>query len=148
MPSSTISGTVSSPKLSVAVDMGNPFLNLTVDGFLKIGAVGVTKSLVEDTYKAIDKGSLSKSTLEHGLKKMCKEGVYWGAVGGVYVGTEYGIERVRGTRDWKNAMLAGAVTGAVTAAASNKGKDNVVIDAITGGALAAASQFLNYHYFY
>lgn len=39
MPSSTFSGTVSTPKLSVAVDMGNPFLNLTVDAFLKIGAV-------------------------------------------------------------------------------------------------------------
>ncbi|KAF3552864.1 hypothetical protein F2Q69_00012102 [Brassica cretica] len=63
MPSSTFSGTVSSPKLSVAVDMGNPFLNLTVDGFLKIGAVGVTKSLVEDTYKAIDKGSVNEGPL-------------------------------------------------------------------------------------
>ncbi|KAF8102753.1 hypothetical protein Rs2_30973 [Raphanus sativus] len=148
MPSSTFSGTVSSPKLSVAVDMGNPFLNLTVDGFLKIGAVGVTKSLVEDTYKAIDKGSVSKSTIEHALKKMCKEGVYWGSVAGVYVGTEYGIERIRGTRDWKNAMLAGAATGAVISAATNKGKDKVVVDAIMGGALATASQFLNNHYFY
>jgi hypothetical protein len=65
MPSSTFSGTVSTPKLSVAVDMGNPFLNLTVDAFLKIGAVGVTKSLAEDTYKAIDKGkplTLSNTT--------------------------------------------------------------------------------------
>jgi hypothetical protein len=45
--------------------MGNPFLNLTVDAFLKIGAVGVTKSLAEDTYKAIDKGkplTLSNTT--------------------------------------------------------------------------------------
>ncbi|VVB01900.1 unnamed protein product [Arabis nemorensis] len=148
MPSSTFSGTVSSPKLSVAIDMGHPFLNLTVDGFLKIGAVGLTKSLAEDTYKAIDKGSLSKSTIEHALKKMCKEGAYWGSVAGVYVGTEYGIERIRGTRDWKNAMLAGAVTGAVVSAASNKGKDKVVVDAITGGALATASKFLNDHYFY
>lgn len=61
---------------------------------------------------------------------MCKEGAYWGktcvalcnmasstskyissikcislstltgAIGGVYVGTEYGVERIRGTRDW------------------------------------------------
>lgn len=40
------------------------------------------------------------------------------------------------------------MTGAVISAASNKGKDKVVVDAITGGALATASQFLNYHYFY
>nr|AAM60853.1 putative membrane channel protein [Arabidopsis thaliana] len=148
MPSSTFSGTVSTPKLSVAVDMGNPFLNLTVDAFLKIGAVGVTKSLAEDTYKAIEKGSLSKSTLEHALKKLCKEGVYWGAAGGVYIGTEYGIERIRGSRDWKNAMLAGAATGAVLSAVGKKGKDTIVIDAILGGALATASQFVNNHYFY
>ncbi|XP_010510565.1 PREDICTED: outer envelope pore protein 16-1, chloroplastic-like [Camelina sativa] len=148
MPSSEFSGTVSTPKLSVAVDMGNPFLNLTVDAFLKIGAVGVTKSIAEDAYKAIDKGSLSKNTLENALKKLCAEGVYWGAAAGVYVGTEYGIERVRGTRDWKNAMLAGAATGAVLSAAGKKGKDTVVIDAILGGALATASQFLNNHYFY
>lgn len=57
MPSSTFSGTVSSPKLSVAVDMGNPFLNLTVDGFLKIGAVtSLTLSL-----------SLSFSLMGHSL---------------------------------------------------------------------------------
>ena len=36
MPSARLSG---SPRLDVAIDMGNPFLNLTVDGFLKIGAV-------------------------------------------------------------------------------------------------------------
>ena len=59
------------------------------------------------------------------LKKMCKEGAYWGkchclclfilkmrnrlknsfndptgTVAGVYVGMEYGAERIRGTRDW------------------------------------------------
>lgn len=48
----------------------------------------------------------------------------------------------------KNAMLAGAATGAVISAATNKGKDKVVVDAIMGGALATASQFLNNHYFY
>jgi hypothetical protein len=93
-------------------------------------------------------GSLSKSTLEHALKKLCKEGVYWGAAGGVYIGTEYGIERIRGSRDWKNAMLAGAATGAVLSAVGKKGKDTIVIDAILGGALATASQFVNNHYFY
>ena len=39
MPHSRFSGSVSSPKVDVAIDMGNPFLNLTVDGFLKIGTV-------------------------------------------------------------------------------------------------------------
>jgi hypothetical protein len=44
----------------------------------------------------------------------------------------------------KNAMLGGALTGALISAASKKSKDNVVIDAIAGGAIATASTFLNY----
>ncbi|KAM3364641.1 hypothetical protein ACQJBY_014790 [Aegilops geniculata] len=38
------------------------------------------------------------------LKKMCKEGAYWGAVAGVYVGMEYGVERVRGEYDWMRQL--------------------------------------------
>ncbi|GAU17336.1 hypothetical protein TSUD_110530 [Trifolium subterraneum] len=56
---------------------------------------------------------------------MCKEGAYWGAIAGVYVGAEYGVERIRGTRDWKNAMIGGAVTGALVSAASNNKKDKI-----------------------
>jgi hypothetical protein len=39
MPRSGFYGSLSSPKVDVVIDMGNPFLNRTVDGFLKIGAV-------------------------------------------------------------------------------------------------------------
>ncbi|XP_037481051.1 outer envelope pore protein 16-1, chloroplastic-like [Triticum dicoccoides] len=38
------------------------------------------------------------------LMKMCKEGAYWGAVAGVYVGMEYGVERVRGVYDWMRQL--------------------------------------------
>ncbi|KAK9114475.1 hypothetical protein Syun_021272 [Stephania yunnanensis] len=75
---------------------------------------------------------------------MCQEGAYWGAVAGVYVGSEYGIERIRGTRDWKNAMLGGALTGALVSAASNNDKNKIIMDAITGGAVATAAEFINY----
>ncbi|KAL5991938.1 Outer envelope pore protein 16, chloroplastic [Asimina triloba] len=78
------------------------------------------------------------------LKKMCKEGAYWGAIAGVYVGMEYGVERIRGTRDWKNALIGGVITGALVSAASNNNRDKVVRDAITGGAVATAAEFLNY----
>jgi len=44
----------------------------------------------------------------------------------------------------KNAMIGGAVTGALVSAASNNNKDKIVVDAITGGALATAAEFLNY----
>ncbi|KAE8711430.1 Outer envelope pore protein 16 [Hibiscus syriacus] len=74
---------------------------------------------------------------------MCKEGAYWGTVAGVYVGMEYGVGRIRGTTDWKNAMIGGALTGAVISAATNNDKERIVSDALTGGAIATASVFLN-----
>ncbi|KAF5186225.1 Outer envelope pore protein 16-1 protein [Thalictrum thalictroides] len=135
---------LSSPKLDVVIDTGNPFLNLTVDGFLKIGSVAVAKVAVEETYHCLSKGSISQKNFEHTLKKMCKEGVYWGSVAGLYVGMEYGMERIRGTRDWKNAMLGGALTGALVSAASSSNRDKIVTDAIAGGAIATGALFLNY----
>ncbi|GFP82335.1 outer envelope pore protein 16 chloroplastic, partial [Phtheirospermum japonicum] len=50
MPRGTFSGLLSSPKVDLIVDMGHPFLNLTVDGFLKIGAVAAAKVAAEETY--------------------------------------------------------------------------------------------------
>ncbi|KAI5425077.1 variant 2 [Lathyrus oleraceus] len=144
MPRSSFSGSLSSPKLDVVIDMGNPFLNLTVDGFLKIGAVAATRSVAEDTFHIIRKGSISSNDFEKSLKKMCKEGAYWGAIAGVYVGMEYGVERIRGTRDWKNAMFGGAVTGALVSTSNNNKKDKIAVDAITGAAIATAAEFINY----
>ncbi|XP_020244870.1 outer envelope pore protein 16, chloroplastic [Asparagus officinalis] len=144
MPSSGFSGLVSSRKVDVTIDLGNPFLNKTVDGFLKIGTVAASSVAVEETYHCLKKGSISKAKVEDALKKMCKEGAHWGAVAGVYVGMEHGMERIRGTRDWKNAMVGGAVTGALISAASNRNKDQIIVDAIRGGAVATAAEFLNY----
>ena len=41
-------------------------------------------------------------------------------------------------------MIGGALTGAVISAATNSDKDRIVVDAITGGAIATAAEFLNY----
>ena len=41
-------------------------------------------------------------------------------------------------------MIGGALTGALVSAASNNNRDKIVMDAITGGAVATASEFLNY----
>ncbi|KAJ0962385.1 hypothetical protein J5N97_030213 [Dioscorea zingiberensis] len=144
MPWGRISGSLNTPKVEVAIDMGNPFLNRTVDGFLKIGVVGASKVAAEETYHCIKGGNVSKAKVKDALGKMCKEGFYWGTVAGVYVGMEYGMERIRGRRDWKNAMLGGAMTGALISAASNNARDKVIVDAISGAAVATAAEFLNY----
>lgn len=40
-------------------------------------------------------------------------------------------------------MIGGALTGALVSAVGNNNKDRIVTDALTGGAIAAASVFLN-----
>ncbi|XP_042469525.1 outer envelope pore protein 16, chloroplastic-like [Zingiber officinale] len=144
MPRNVFSGSISSPRIDVAIDMGNPFLNRTVDGFLKIGTVAASRVAAEETFHFVHKGSISKGKIEDALKRMCKEGAYWGTVAGVYVGVEYGMERARGTKDWKNAMLGGALTGLLISAVSNNNRDKVFKDAITAGAVATAAEFINY----
>ena len=144
MTRSVFGASLTSPKVDVIFDMGNPFLNHTVDGFLKIGAVAAAKTAVEETYHVVKRGDISHHKFEQSLKNMCKEGAYWGTLAGVYVGMDYGVERIRGTRDWKNALIGGALTGALISAASNNKGDKIVMDAITGGAVATAAEFLNY----
>ncbi|GAA0152995.1 amino acid transporter [Lithospermum erythrorhizon] len=144
MPHRRFSGSLTAPKVDLFLDLGNPFLNLTVDSFLKIGTVAVGKAAAEEAYHVAKRGSISNHNFEHSLKKMCKEGAYWGTVAGLYVGMEYGMERIRGTRDWKNAMIGGALTGAIVSAASSKSGDKIVMDAIAGGAVATAAEFINY----
>ncbi|KZV18061.1 outer envelope pore protein 16, chloroplastic [Dorcoceras hygrometricum] len=157
-----ISGSLSSPKVDVMVDLGNPYLNLAVDGFLKIGAVrgkkidpfhyclcysrvSVKLSLLFCVWLLLrDSGSISSEKVEYSLKRMCREGASWGAVAGVYVGVENGVEKLRGIKDWKNAAISGALTGAVLSAATNRNRDKIVLDAITGGAVATAAEFLNH----
>lgn len=42
----------------------------------------------------------------------------------------------------KNALLAGAATGALISAVGNNKRNKIVQDAITGGAVATAAQFI------
>ncbi|TYI73180.1 hypothetical protein E1A91_D07G113300v1 [Gossypium mustelinum] len=100
MPSTRFLGSLSTPRVDITIDTGNLFFNHALEGFLKIGSVAATRSIAEDSFKAINGGKLSKHCLERSLKKMCKEGAYWGSVAGVYVGMEYGVGRIRGTWDW------------------------------------------------
>eukprot|EP00250_Pteridium_aquilinum_P031200 c43230_g1_i1 orf=212-655(+) len=145
MPRARVSAQVHSPSVDVFIDLGHPFLNRTLDGFLKIGTVGVAHAAAQDIYTSLKKESVSKHDLQHMVKRMGKEGVQWGAVAGVYTGMQYGMERVRGKRDWKNALLGGALTGALlTFCDKSHSRDKMIEGAITGGAIATASELLRY----
>jgi hypothetical protein len=47
--------------------MGNPFLNRTVDGFLKIGAVGACKVAAEETFECLHRGACVRPPLPRPL---------------------------------------------------------------------------------
>lgn len=145
MPHARVSARVQSPTVNVIVDMGHPFLNRTVDGFFKIGGVGAAHAAAQGIFVNLKKESITKHDLEHTAKNMAKEGLQWGVVAGVYSGMQYGMERIRGKRDWKNALLGGALTGALLSFGDKHySKDKMIEGAITGGAIATASELLRY----
>lgn len=143
MVRSRFSASVESPKVDVIVDLGHPLLNYSVDGFLKVGGVGAAHAVVQDTFRILKSEALTKNDLEKLVKRAGREGLQWGTVAGVYAGVEYSLEKSRGVQDWKNAAIGGAVTGAILSLTeSGFTKDKMLQQAITGGALAPASEFI------
>lgn len=75
-----------SPTVDLVVDMGNPILNSTVNGFLKIAPVGATHAATQEAFKMFQKESVSKRDLEAMVKKAAHDGLQWGLVAGIYSG--------------------------------------------------------------
>ncbi|KAG0569139.1 hypothetical protein M758_6G063500 [Ceratodon purpureus] len=143
MVRSRLSASVESPNLDVIVDLGHPLLNTSVDGFLKVGGVGAAHAAVQDTFRILRSEQLSKNDLEKLVKRAGYEGLQWGAVAGVYAGVEYSLEKARAKQDWKNAAIGGAVTGALLSIGDGSfSRDKMFQHAITGGAIATASEFI------
>ncbi|KAH9302508.1 hypothetical protein KI387_014091, partial [Taxus chinensis] len=129
-----------SPNVDVLVDLGHPLVNRVVDGFIKVGGVGALNAASQDAYKLVLQEEANRSSLENMVQNMGKQAVQWGMVAGVYSGMKYGMQEARGVRDWKNAMVGGAVAGAALSLTEpNPRHDRVVQAAITGGAIATAA---------
>ncbi|XP_039002366.1 outer envelope pore protein 16, chloroplastic-like [Hibiscus syriacus] len=133
MPSGRFFGSLSTPRVDVTIDTGNHILIHTLDGFLKIGTVAATRSIADDSFKAISRGFID----------FFFPNCFLSVVFVVILSTSHGVGTIRGTTDWKNAMIGGALTGAVVSAATSNDKERIVSDALTGGAIATASVFLN-----
>ncbi|KAH7291133.1 hypothetical protein KP509_29G001900 [Ceratopteris richardii] len=85
----------------------------------------------------------NKHSLENSVQRVGKEAMQWGLVAGAYSGVTYAMQEARGTHDWKNALLGGALTGAaVSLTDSNVNQDRVLKGAITGAAIATAAEIL------
>ncbi|KAH9619887.1 hypothetical protein KSS87_008999 [Heliosperma pusillum] len=108
--------------VGLIIDTGNPLLDHTVDGFIKIGIVAAARTGVQDAYF------------------MAKRG----AIAGAYVGMEYGVAKITGTHDYKNAMISGALTGALVSAASKGNTEKIFLNAVTGAAIATAIGVITY----
>ncbi|XP_051181565.1 outer envelope pore protein 16-2, chloroplastic [Lolium perenne] len=151
------------------LDLGHPLLNRVADSFVKAAGIGAIQAVTRDSYfMAIEgesgvTGSVSDATgtrkrtfpdlkggsnnsksAEAMVKGVSKESFQWGLAAGMHSGLTYGLTEVRGTHDWKNSAVAGAVTGAALALTSdNASHEQVVQCAITGAALSAAANVLS-----
>ncbi|KAG0632302.1 hypothetical protein M758_1G318500 [Ceratodon purpureus] len=159
---SRLSVKASPHSMDFLMDTGNPTLNCTLDGVLKISGVGAAHAASQEAYSLIRKGteayrSMSqihsmpvasvpspRRDLEKIVMKAGKEGLQWGMVAGMYAGFEYGMEKARGGKhDWKNAALGGALTGVILSVSDGRvSQDKMVRTALTASALATAADFL------
>ncbi|KAL4296924.1 hypothetical protein GQ457_12G005140 [Hibiscus cannabinus] len=70
--------------------------------------------------------------------------LYTGLAAGLYSGITYGLREARGTHDWKNSAVAGALTGMTVALACEEGSHEQLLQcAITGAAISTAANLLN-----
>ncbi|GLJ22179.1 hypothetical protein SUGI_0416730 [Cryptomeria japonica] len=132
-----------SHNVDVLVDLGHPLVNRVVDGFLKVGGVGALNAASQDAYKLVLQEEANKSSLECMVQNMGKQSLQWGLAAGVYSGAKFGLQEARGVRDWKNAVVGGALAGAALSLTEpNPRHDRVMQAAITGAAVATAAELL------
>jgi hypothetical protein len=143
MVRSRLSASVEDPSLNVIVDLGHPLANTSVDGFLKVGAVGAAHAALQDTFRILKSEQVTKTDVEKLVKRTGFEGLQWGAVAGIYAGVEYSLEKARSKQDWKNAAIGGAVTGALLSVSDGSfARDKMVQHALTGAGIATASEII------
>ncbi|XP_042438311.1 outer envelope pore protein 16-2, chloroplastic [Zingiber officinale] len=145
-------------------DLGHPFLNRIAESFVKAAGIGAMQAFTREAYTAgvegagshpgfsdiADKNRISglkgencKKSLEAMVKTTGRESLQWGMAAGVYSGLTYGFREARGTHDWKNSAVAGAIAGAAVALTSDQAsRERIVQCAITGAALSTAAKLL------
>ncbi|XP_072985045.1 outer envelope pore protein 16-2, chloroplastic-like [Typha latifolia] len=149
-------------------DFGHPLLNRVAESFVKAAGIGAIQAVSRESYFiAVEgagwdsgrvpeigrskrhrfsdlRGENCKKSLEAMVKSTGKEAFQWGMAAGVYSGLTYGLREVRGSHDWKNSAVAGAITGATLALVSDDASHEQVAQcAITGAALSTAANLLS-----
>ncbi|KAK3151397.1 hypothetical protein QOZ80_3AG0245330 [Eleusine coracana subsp. coracana] len=148
------------------LDLGHPLLNRIAESFVKAAGIGAAQAVARESYfMAIDageggsvsgatgskkrtfpdlNGTNSNKSAEAMVKNVSKESLQWGLAAGMHSGLTYGLTEVRGTHDWRNSVVAGAITGAAVALTSDRASHEQVVQcAIVGAALSTAANVLS-----
>ncbi|CAM8986056.1 unnamed protein product [Rhodiola kirilowii] len=150
-------------------DLGHPLVNRVAECFVKAAGIGAIQAVSREAYfSAVEgtgldssnltadvagvskrqhfpdlRGETNRKSLEAMVKHTGKESLQWGLAAGVYSGLTYGLKEARGTHDWKNSAVAGALTGmALALTAEGSSHEQVVQCAITGAAISTAANLL------
>ncbi|CAH9120493.1 unnamed protein product [Cuscuta epithymum] len=150
-------------------DLGHPLLNRVAESFVKAAGIGAVQAVAREAYfTAVDgvsqdtsaippeigsakkhhsfpslRGDSNKNSFEALIRSTGKESMQWGFAAGMYSGITYGLREVRGTHDWRNSAVAGAITGAALAlTAKDHSHEQVIQCAITGAAISTAANVL------
>lgn len=79
--------------------------------------------------------------------KPATEAIQWGIAGGIYTVAKAGSQRLRGTDDWKNATVGGAVAGtayALVDPTTRYDRRLVLKSTISGAFIALAGEVLHH----
>ncbi|KAK1277884.1 hypothetical protein QJS04_geneDACA007101 [Acorus gramineus] len=149
-------------------DFGHPLLNRVAHCFVKAAGIGAAQAVAREAYFTVSgdgvgfdpSGSAAvagsrrhpfhdlggenyRKSVEAMVKNTGKESFQWGLAAGMYSGLTYGLKEARGSHDWKNSAVAGAITGAALALTTDRpSHEQIVQCAITGAALSAAANLL------
>ncbi|XP_073029807.1 outer envelope pore protein 16-2, chloroplastic-like [Primulina eburnea] len=152
------------------LDLGHPLLNRIAESFVKAAGIGAIQAVSREAYlTAVEsvngdattggsteigapkrqhrfpdlRGESNRKSVEALVKNTGIESMQWGLAAGMYSGVTYGLKEARGVHDWKNSLMAGAVTGAVLALTTGEhSHEQVVQCAITGAAISTAANLL------
>ncbi|KAK7861209.1 outer envelope pore protein 16-2 [Quercus suber] len=124
-------------------DLGHPLLNRIAESF-----IGAIQAVSREAYftaiegAGLDSGGGDVSSELSGAKKRRFPDLR-GLAAGVYSGLTYGLKEARGSHDWKNSAVAGAITGMALALTSeDSSHEQIVQCAITGAAISTAANLL------
>ncbi|XP_052190909.1 outer envelope pore protein 16-2, chloroplastic [Diospyros lotus] len=150
-------------------DLGHPLLNRIAESFVKAAGIGALQAVSREAYfTAVEgagmdstggvppeiaggkknrfpdlRGETNRKSLDALVKNTGKESLQWGLAAGMYSGLTYGLKEARGTHDWKNSAVAGAITGVALAITSEDSThEQIVQSAITGAAISTAANLL------